>query len=217
MTASVDFNSIKSSLLLCDKFSQVRCAIGLHPSNLLSKSWQEILRTIKLVEKNVSRACAIGEIGLDFKLAKMPPQRELQENVFKRFVKLAQKNKRPVCVHARYAETRCLDILQEEGATKIHMHWFTNSKKTSTRAVSMGAFISCGPIILSDLQSAQVVKSIPLENLLVETDSPVEFCGEKSEPFWIPKVCQKIADIKGISAKEVEKATWDNFCLLFGK
>jgi len=217
LTASTGPESMQKCLSLAKKFPQVLCALGLHPSNILSMQQNEIERAIAFAEKNISNAAAIGEVGLDFKHAKTPAQRALQESVLREFIRLAMKNSLPVCVHARYAETRCLDILEEESARKVHMHWFTNSKKTASRAVLLGYFISCGPIIIHDSASAEVVKSIPLENLLLETDAPVPFGGRNSEPSWIADVCKKVAQIKGVSQEEVAKATGNNFTSLFGK
>ncbi len=209
--------SLRKNLALSEKFSAVHCALGLHPGNALSMSENETESSFAFVEKNIAHAAAVGEIGLDFKYAASKGQKNLQENVFRRFISLAADKNKPVVVHARYAESRCLDILEEMGAVKVHMHWFTNSKKTAARAVSLGFYISCGPIIFFDAASAEVVKLIPLENLLLETDAPVAFEGKESEPSWIPRVCGKVAELKGVSFAEVEAATGKNFSLLFKK
>lgn len=198
------------------KFPSVRCAIGLHPVDLLSLDERQIEDAFGFISKNLHNACAIGEVGMDFKRAQTLEQRSLQEGVFRRFIGLAIEHDKPIVVHARYAETQCLDILESMGAKKVHMHWFTNSKKTCTRAVSLGYYISCGPIISIDPASAQIVAQIPLENLLLETDAPVEFGGRESDPSWILQVCEKVAQIKGLDKSEVEERTWKNFTGLFG-
>ena len=206
-----------ANLALAKGHSAVECALGMHPSNILRMDENEISEGISFAERNIRSAAAIGEVGLDFKHAKTDAQRALQERVFRDFIRMAKAHSIPLCVHARYAETRCLDILAEEAAEKVHMHWFTNSKKTAARAVSLGHLISCGPIILSDMPSAEVVRSIPLSNLLLETDAPVPFIGKVSEPSWIPRVCARAAELHGTSEKAVEDAAGDNFSRLFGK
>ncbi|MBI4210091.1 MAG: TatD family hydrolase [Candidatus Diapherotrites archaeon] len=193
----------------------VKCAIGIHPGNVLKMAAPELESAFLEVEHGLPQAAAVGEVGLDFKYAKTQEQRALQESVFGKFVSMAQNAGKPVVVHARYSETRCLDILEEMGAERVQMHWFTNSRKTAARAVSLGYYISCGPIILSDVQSAEVVKGIPLESLLLETDAPVQFLGEVSEPSWIPLVCKKVAELKGVGFDEVARATSRNFSRLF--
>ena len=95
------------------------------------------------------------------------------------------------------------------------MHWFTNSKKTSSRAFDLGFFASCGPIISSDVPSAEIASSFPLDKVLLETDAPVVFEGKKSEPSWIPGVCSKFAELKGVSKEEIEQITWKNYKKLF--
>lgn len=215
LSGSTSHVSIALNLGLSRRFPCVSCCIGIHPSNVLSMKESEIEKAFADAGENVGLCAAIGEVGLDFKHAASQEQRALQERVFKRFVSIAIEAGKPVTVHARYAESGCLDILEEMGAKKVHMHWFTNSKKTSARAVSLGYFISCGPIIFSDVPSAEVVKSIPLENLLLETDAPVPFGGKRSEPSWIPGVCAKVAELKGISTERVSEATGKNFLRLF--
>jgi len=215
VTNSTSLQSIKASLSLSEKFPQIKCAVGIHPEDVLKMSNKGLERSFELVEENIPSASAVGEVGLDFKYAKTTQERQLQEDAFLRFIDLAKKYKKPLVVHARYAETRCLDILEKSGLKNVHMHWFTNSKKTSSRAIDLGYFISCGPILFSDQGSCEVVQNIPLSNLLLETDAPVSFGGKTSDPSWIPLVLAKVAQIKGCSKKEVQEATWANFSALY--
>ncbi len=215
LTCATGPDSLEKTLSL-GKIRGVKIALGIHPSEALRMGGAEIEKAFKFVESNVSKCAAIGEVGLDFKHAKTDKERAVQESVFSRFISLARKHDKPVCVHARYAETRCLDILEREMAKKVHLHWFTNSAKTAARAVSLGYFISCGPIILHDEASATVVGKIPLASLLLETDAPVPFGGASSEPSWIPRVRGKVAELKGVSVAEAESSTWANFTRLFG-
>lgn len=213
---AVNIGSIKKNLVLKEKFDSVDISLGLHPSEVLGMSEKEINEGITLVEKNISNIVAVGEIGMDFKHGKERDERIKQEMVFRKFIEIALDNDLPLVVHARYCETQCLDILEEMGAKKVLMHWFTNSKKTSSRAVSLGYRISCGPIILSDEQSAGIVGNIPFENLLLETDAPVAFKGRQSEPSWIPLVCEKVAELNQAEKDKVEQITFKNYCNLFG-
>ncbi len=216
VTNSTEPGNMAKNLELSKNFKSVECALGTHPSNALGLSKGELSNGFSFVEEHVSEAIGIGEIGMDFKHAKTIAERNLQGKVFRGFIKLAIENDKPVSVHARYAETQCLDILEEMRAEKVHMHWFTNSKKTTKRAVQLGYVISCGPIIFSDPVSAGIVKGIPLENLLLETDCPVPFAGKISEPSWIPGVAEKIAELHGETAKTVAIATGKNYKRVFG-
>ncbi len=216
LSASTSQESISQNIELSKKFVSVDCALGLHPVDILSMKKEDVEKAISFVEKNVSNSCAIGEVGVDFKYASVE-QRGFQEKVFRRFIKIAIENKKPLVIHTRYADTKCLDILEKEGAEKVLMHWFTNSKKTSKRAIDLNYYISCGPIIFSDEQSQKVVSEIPDENLLLETDAPVKFQGKEAEPSWIPKVCEKVAELKETSFEEISKKTEKNYSLLFKK
>lgn len=216
LSNSTGLKNIQSNLDLASKFPEVDCAIGIHPVDLLSMDQGEIEKGFSLVRENIGKAICVGEVGMDFKYGNKD-QKELMEKVFREFISIALENDKPIVVHARYAETQCLNILEEMQAKKVHMHWFTNSKKTSKRAVELGYFISCGPIIFSDQESAEIVKEIPLENLMLETDAPVAFKGEQSQPSWIPKVCEKVAELKEISVEEVSKTTGNNYNGFFGE
>ncbi|MCR4369387.1 MAG: TatD family hydrolase [archaeon] len=215
LSNATDLDSLKKHVSMAGKIAGLKIALGVHPTYVMKMNGAELEEAYLIAEKNISLASSVGEVGIDFKHANEASQRELQEEWFLRYIRLASKNNLPISVHARYAETRALDMLEQEGAKKVHLHWFTNSKKTVSRAISLGYYISAGPIILHDEPSAKVVMGIPLENLLLETDAPVEFGGKKSDPSWIPVVCDKIAGLKGVSSQEVEKATGDNFSKLF--
>ncbi len=215
LSNATSFVSIQNNLALAKKFPSVLLALGLHPENVLVMTPKQIRDAFALIKENISLITAVGEVGLDFKYADTNKTKQLQEKVFRDFISLAIKHDKPIVVHARYAESQTLEILEEMNARKVLMHWYTNSKRLAKKTVGLGYFISCGPIIFSDAQSASVVKEIPLENLMLETDAPVPFEGRGSEPSWIPKVCEKVASIKGILVKEVEEQTTANFRELF--
>ena len=215
LSNATSIESISKNLVLARQFSCIKPVIGVHPVDLLRVSDEEVDFAFELVEKNISKAIAIGEVGLDYKYAKTQEQKNRQEVVFRRFIALAIKYNKPLVVHARYAESKVLDILEESGVTRVLMHWFTNSEKTSSRALDLGFFVSCGPIIISDVQSAKIASGFPLNKVLLETDSPVEFVGKKSEPSWIPLVCAKFAELKGVSVEEIEQITQKNYKKLF--
>lgn len=216
LSNATNLKNIQSNLDLASQFPEVDCGIGIHPVDLLSMNQSEIEKGISLVRENIGTAICVGEVGMDFKYAK-ENQKESMEKVFREFISIAMENNKPIIVHARYAETQCLNILEEMQVKKVHLHWFTNSKKTAKRARELGYFISCGPIIFSDESSSEIVKETPLKNLMLETDAPVAFKGEQSEPAWIPKVCEKVAELKEISVEEVSKTTGNNYTVLFGE
>ncbi|HIH09214.1 MAG TPA: TatD family hydrolase [Candidatus Diapherotrites archaeon] len=212
---STNLASMEKNIFLASRYKQVRCALGLHPVDLLFMERERAQGCIAYLKANIPHAKSIGEVGLDFKYAANDMQRSIQENFFTEQVEIALENGLPLIVHSRYAEKRCLEILARLGAERVLMHWLTGNKKSAEDAVSLGYFISCGPVILNDPASAQVVKSIPLENILLETDAPVKFGGKPSDPSWVKGVCAKVGGLKGLDYSNVEAATWSNFKRLF--
>ncbi len=216
VSCSTNLDSIKKHIQMQKEFKEVRVCLGLHPADILRMGEQQIKEGLLLVEKNVSKCTAIGEIGIDFKYASTPAQRALQEDVFRKQIQIAIKNDLSIVVHGRFAEERAMEILVQEGAKKVLMHWFTNFSKSVEIACNNGFFVSCGPIILSSKQALLVAKSMPLDNLVLETDAPVSFMGKQSDPSWIPRVLEKLATETGLQSAELAQKTTSNALKLFG-
>ncbi|MFH1588261.1 MAG: TatD family hydrolase [Candidatus Diapherotrites archaeon] len=207
---SVDLNSMKKNIELQEKFSSVKCALGIHPSNILKMNEKEINEGIKFIEKNISKAIALGEIGLDFRHAETQEQKEKQRRIFQELIELGNKKRKALIVHSRYAGKNCLEMLEEKKSEKVLMHWFTNSIKEIQKAVELNYFISVGPSILNSIETQKIVKEIPMEFLLLETDCPVKFNGIPSEPFWIKEVAEKLSELKEISVEELTEQAFKN-------
>jgi len=207
---STDLNSMRKNLFLTEKFKTVSAAGGIHPKDLLFMEEKEIEKGIYFLKKNLDSFVAVGEVGLDYKHAKTKSQKQFQEKYFQEFISIALENKKPLIAHSRYSDEMVLKILEKNSPQKVLMHWFNNKKESIEKALDLNYFISVGPIILSDKKSAELTKLIPLENLLLETDAPVEFMGKEANPSWIPKVAEKVAEIHGTSLEQIEKITTKN-------
>jgi len=216
VSCSTNLESIKKHLKFQNEFKEVKICLGIHPSDILRMSKEEIEKSLELLKKNLQNCVAVGEIGMDFKHGKTSEQKKIQEEIFRIQIKIALDNNLPTVVHSRFAELKTMEILKEEGAKKILMHWFSNSNESVKRAKELGYLMSCGPIILSSKQSLEVAKNIPLENLLLETDAPVAFLGKQSEPFWINRVVEKLSDEKRLKNGEIAKKTTKNAMSFFG-
>lgn len=214
-SCSTNLESMKKHLTLFSGNESIKIGLGLHPSDLLSLKENQVEEALVFLEKNIPKAHAVGEIGLDFKYAKSTAQRLLQEQVFVRQVELALQHGLPVAVHARYAEKKTMEILAGLGAKKVLMHWFTNSIESTQIASRNGFFMSVGPIIISSKEAREVAISIPENLLLLETDCPVEFLGKKSEPFWVEKVAKELSTAKETKPENIAKTTTKNYYSLF--
>lgn len=205
----------EQSIELAKEFKEVRTCLGLYPCDVLKMNKEEIDKWIGFVKQDLDKCVGLGEIGLDHKYATTASQKELQEEVFVKQISIAKEAGLPVVVHSRFAERASLEVLEREQAGKVLMHWYTNSAKLCKRVVENNWFISVGPSILASEQTKKVVKGISLENLVLETDAPVEFGGKEARPAWIPKVAEKVAEVHNISIKEVEQQTTKNAKKIF--
>ncbi len=192
---------------------------GIHPhevsANIVSK--EEIIKNVVSNKKII----AIGESGLDFYYNHS--SKENQISSFKLHIEAAIDLNIPIIVHSRNAEKETFDILNDYKISnpKILMHCFTGSTEFANKLLSLNSYFSASGIITfkksSDLQ--ETFRLIPNEKLLIETDSPylapVPLRGKKNEPSYIKHTLIKLADIKNISADNIDKITSQNFNILF--
>ena len=159
---------------------------------------------------------AIGEIGLDYHYDYSP--RDVQQYWFRRQIGLALELGMPIIIHDREANNDTIQILKQEGAfdTKVLLHCYSGSAELAKEYVRLGATISiAGPVTFKNARRAvEVVETVPIENLLVETDSPYlapePYRGKINMPMYVKRTAMKIAEIKGMDYEEVAKITCDN-------
>jgi TatD DNase family protein len=206
---------------------QVFSSCGVHPLYYDKTSYgennkDEVIDEALLVEYASSdKVVAIGETGLDFFYA--PETKEWQIDCFRKQIRVAKQLNKPLIIHTRDARQATLDIMREEGAEQVGgvLHCFTESIEMAIEAMKMGFYISVSGIVTfknaKELQA--VIKAIPLERLLVETDSPylapVPHRGQENEPAFTYDVAKFVAELKGVSVEELAKITTDNFFNLF--
>lgn len=209
VSCSVDLNSMKKNLEIAEKFNEVECCLGIHPSNVLLMQEKEIDRALEFLLQNISFCRAIGEIGIDFKHAKSEEQKEKQIQLYKKQLLIAQENSLPVVVHSRFAEKKSLEILSSFNG-KVLLHWFDGNRQSFNEGIDRNYFFSVGPSIIYNENYLEKIISIPLDNLMLETDSPVEFEGEQAKPFWVKKVAEKLSQAKNTDLREIEEKTTRN-------
>ena len=210
ISCATNLNSIKEHLLLPEMFPEVKICLGLHPSDVLRMTKSDIEEGKEIVKKNLDKAVAIGEIGLDHKHAVSDEQKKLQKNIFLDFIEIGRAEKKPLVVHSRFCGKETLQTLKQNANTPVLMHWFTNTIDEINEAIDLGYFISAGPAVIQSIAVQKIAKEIPLSNLMLETDAPVSFQGKKSTSRWIEWVAEKIAEIQGTSFKNVAETTTEN-------
>ena len=219
LTISTSFESFSRVKELVNRDEMIYGTIGIHPH----ESSTNII-TAKEIIDNLSdnkKIIGIGETGLDFYYNNSEKHKQIAS--FKEHIEASVKTKIPLIVHSRNAENETFEILNEykNEQIKILMHCFTGSKKFSEKLLSLNSYFSASGIITfkNSIDLQETFKSIPAENILIETDSPflapVPNRGKKNEPSFIDFTAAKLAEIKSISKKELIELTTKNFNKLF--
>ena len=212
-----NFEDNKEVLSLVSRFEMVYGALGIQPEEI-DENWEEILNFIE-EHINDDKILAVGEIGLDFHY---DCDKELQKVVFRKQLELAEKYNKPVIIHSRDCIQETYDILTEYHVKGI-MHCYSGSVEMAVKFNKIGFYIGVGGI--STFKNASkivsVIKKIPLEYILLETDSPYltpePFRGHVNEPANISIIFKKICDIKGLDYQEGERVLYRNVVSLFDK
>jgi TatD DNase family protein len=173
---------------------------------------------VYFIREHQNRLCAIGEVGLDFWAVKEEPQRAVQREIFSLFIRLSTELDLPLNVHSRSAGRHAVRMLTEAGANRVQLHAFDGKYGAALPAVDAGFYFSVPPSIVRSRQKQKLVANLPLEHLLVETDSPVlgEDPNRRNEPANLRVSVRAVADIKRIPEAEVVAAVIDNTEKLYG-
>jgi TatD DNase family protein len=216
----VTLDNFEEVLTMANKYNHIFASVGVHPD------YEDIVEPdVDLLVKHSQndKVVAIGETGLDY--FRLTGDLTWQRNRFRTHIRAAIKAKLPLIIHTRNAQKDTISIMKEEGASdaKGVMHCFTETYDMAKQAIDQGFYISFSGIITFKNAEAirETVKKIPLESILIETDSPylapVPNRGKLNEPANVTYVAEKIAEIKNLSIEEVADVTTRNFFTLFDK
>jgi TatD DNase family protein len=228
LNPSVDLENSANVIQLAETFGPVNAAVGVHPNDCQEWNSDTVTKLKELAQNR--KVVAVGEIGLDYYWKKAP--KDLQISVFQAQLELAAELGLPVIVHNREAGEDALDILLKWQASLEEMnsplasrpgvlHSFSGDRQMADKAVAASFFIGLtGPLTFKNAKSLQeIATGLPLENLLIETDSPFlsphPERGQRNEPAKVKLVAEKLAELKGLAYTEVETATTFNAERLF--
>ena len=197
----------------------VWCSVGAHPHEAADHAATTATDLVALAAHD--RVVGIGETGLDFHYDHSP--RDLQERVFRAHIAAARHSGLPLIIHAREADDEVAHILREEGASAGVMHCFSSGRALAEAALDLGFYISISGIVT--FKNAEylraIVRDVPLDRLLVETDAPylapVPYRGRRNEPAYVAATAAAVAALKGVDPEALATATTDNFFRLFAK
>lgn len=218
--AGYDKVSSKKSLEIANKYSYIYSICGISPNDV-PENLEEIESDIQeieklLIEDKQNKIVAVGEIGLDYHWNK--ENKEIQKEVFKKQIELANKFNLPIVIHTREAIEDTLNILKKENIVKNKgvFHCCPLNRELVKEALKLGFYISfAGPITFKNSKNAEeIVNMVPLDKMLIETDSPYlapePKRGTRNDSRNVKLVAQKIAQFRNITLEEVAKATYNN-------
>ncbi|MBQ8886737.1 MAG: TatD family hydrolase [Candidatus Gastranaerophilales bacterium] len=202
----------------CEKHAMLYGAIGIHPSEAKTYT-KEVEERIYNLRKN-NKIVAIGEIGLDYYWEQ--ETKELQKEVFRKQLKIAEELNLPVLIHDREAHEDTFEIVQEFNLKDVVFHCFSGNVEYAKKCIEKGYYIAIGGIVTfknaKDLK--EVAKIVPLDKLLLETDAPylapVPFRGKLNTPAYLKYIAQEIANLKEIDVELVKEHTTQNAKRIFG-
>lgn len=209
-----DRPTITRAMELIEAYDFMYAAIGWHPVDAIDMT-DEDLAWIKELSQH-EKVVAIGEMGLDYYWDKSP--KDVQKEVFRRQIALAKEVNLPIIIHNRDATEDVVTILKEEGAAEVGgiMHCFTGSHEIAKACMEMNFYISFGgPVTFKNAKKPkEVVKDIPSDRLLIETDcpylTPAPFRGKRNEPSYVKYIAEQIAELREISFEELAALTTEN-------
>ncbi len=214
-TGRREFDVLKKT---AEAYEEVYCCLGIHPHHVSEEG--ENIPEEDLVKATMHpKVIGIGETGLEYFYKHASP--EAQESSFRRAIRAAKEARLPVVIHSRDAEEDTLRILKDENCTCGVLHCFSSRRVLAEEGLKMGLYISVSGILTfkksEDLRA--VIRDVPLDRLLVETDAPFlapePYRGKICEPAYVVKTAEKLAEIKGVSFDEIARQTTENFFRLF--
>lgn len=215
-----DRKTIERTMQLIEQYNFVYGVIGWHPVDAIDCTQQDL----EWIEELAShpKIVGIGETGLDYYWDKSP--KDVQQELFRKQIQLAQKINLPIIIHNRDATGDVVQILREENAASVGgvMHCFSGSVETARECIGMNFMISLGgPVTFKNARlPKEVATEIALEHLMIETDAPYlaphPHRGKRNEPAFVPLVAEEIARLKGLTIEEIAQATTANAKKFFG-
>ena len=218
LCVSVNLQDLPNVLSIAESNANIFASAGVHPDyeNVAEPTEDQL---VKLATH--PRVVAIGETGLDY--YRLTGDLEWQRQRFRTHIRAARRAHKPLIIHTRAAAADTIDIMREEHAIEVGgvMHCFTETREVAEAAMAQGFYISFSGIVTfkNAKELKEVAKAVPLERMLIETDSPylapMPHRGKTNEPAFVRHVAEEIARLKNVSLEEVAKATTNNFFRLF--
>ena len=224
ITNGINPETNRICLELSKKYDIVKCGMGIYPRDALKKEAEtgeaqlkvkefDIGEEIAFIRKNKNNIAAVSEVGLDF----VNGESRQQIEDFEKMIKLAEELSKPIVIHSRKAELKCIEMLETSKNKKIVMHCFSGKKPLVKRITDNGWFLTVPTIAVRSFQFQDIAKNVPITQLFCETDSPYlsPYKGQTNEPAFVAESYKKIAEIKGMDINEVINNIYMNWQKVF--
>ncbi len=220
VNVGASLTSTENTVKLAHEYDHVYAAVGVHPSDCENLTEDDIKR-LKILCQD-PKVVAIGEIGLDYHYDS--PGKVVQKKWFERQLRLAKEVALPIIVHSRDAAADTLEIISREEFRGMRgiIHCFSYSLEIAREYVKMGYHIGIGGVVTfkNGRKLQEIAGSIPLENIVVETDcpylAPEPYRGRRNSSAYLTYIIERIASLRNAEYEEIERATYENAAALFG-
>lgn len=225
LTVSTSIRNFYKLQHLCEKYYNIFYSCGIHPLNCIKEltnfhDQQNCFNKIQDLSK-ANRVIAIGETGLDYHYSS--ENKNIQQHFFREHIKIAIQLNKPIIVHSRSAMHDTIKILKEENVKEYKgiLHSFNENIDYALQLLELGFYISCSGMITfkNSIELCNTIKKIPLDRLLIETDSPylapVPYRGKENQPAYLLNIAEKLSMIKKIDIQTIAQVTTNNFFNLF--
>jgi TatD DNase family protein len=184
-------------------------ALGYHPWEINEK---EIEENLSFIQNHIRECVALGEIGLDYKIK---VKKELQYEVFEVLLGIAYEYDKPIILHCRYSHRHAFKMVKERGIKQAVFHWYSGPVDLLDEIIDLGYLISATPALKYSPLHQEAIKRAPLEKILLETDTPVNYQGIESRPKDVKVSLEQVARLKGLDTMKVSRQTTSNASLFF--
>jgi len=223
LTICTEISKFPQVLKIAESSPIINCTVGTHPHHAADAGEINVKREEIVAFTKNPKVAGIGETGLDYYYKHSPP--EEQQKVFATHIEAAGETGLPLIIHTRDADDDTIRIMRDVGQRKVRgvMHCFSGGVKLANESLDLGFYISFSGIITFKKadELREVVKYVPMERILVETDSPylapMPHRGKRNEPAFVVHTAKMVADLKGVPMETVSEQTTENFFTLFNK
>ena len=221
VNAGTTVDSSRRCVELAREFPELYAGVGIHPMDLTGPVDEGVYSQLQECATSSNKVIVISEVGLDF-LDNMP-DRATQYQAFREQIRLARELRLPIVFHSRESHDEVLRVLREERAYEVGgaMHYFQGDLYTARAAIDLGFYISLAKPLLRLPHLQAVAADLPLDRIVLETDSaPQPFKARRenwTEPRHLQDIAQKLAELRGIDVNKVQRTTTDNFFNMLGE